>query len=832
MECPKQVCVVRKALLEEAKGKVRGGLSAKTVALHTSHFWTAWLKSVVRCDDEACSSLGEEGDRTLASPSHQSAVPSAKRLTGRKYEGRTIQEEAKLWPFTEGSREAESLSVLKGPARETSAVPLAKMKQMPEAYLGLSISHTLVTVPAYFNDARRQATADAEAMAGLPPGNHKRAEPWVKGISMGSDLSHEYAGDHQSPTTLHRTPQLQTGASRARPKGPAVGIDLGTTYSCVAVCQKGKVDIIANDHGNRTTPSYVAFTDRERLVGEAAELQIGLNPENTVFGAKRLIGRRFDDSVVQSDLKHWPFQVVGVSGKKAKVQVSYRGMERAFYPEEISAMVLYKLRQSAEAYLGRPVTQAVITVPAYFDDAQRQATIDAGAIAGFKVLKLINEPTAAAIAYDLQGSDQRRASRNILVFDLGGGTFDVSILTAQDGVFEVKATAGDTHLGGEDFDQRLVDHLAQEFKRKYQEDVGWSKKAMQRLKVACEKAKRTLSSNVTAVISIDALYKGVDFHTTVTRASFEDLCADLFQATLGHVERALEDARIKKTQVHSILLVGGSTRIPMIQRLLSKFFDGQELVKAINPDEAVAQGAAVQAAVLTGHRYQNLQNLVLLDVTPVSLGLETAGGFMDMFVKRNTPIPTKETRSFTTTEDNQDSLCLQIYEGERMMIKHNHLLGTLKLSGLQPAPRCVSVITVTFEIDHNNILTVSATEMSTGKSKQLVITDTRGRLDREEMERLIHEEEQQRAREKVEKEKMEALNSLESTTFQLKRAATEGRSLDERAKRRVLEMCEETAAWIEGNQLAPKKEYEERRRELEDVGYSIISHFTTGAEKS
>ncbi|XP_063002210.1 heat shock 70 kDa protein-like [Elgaria multicarinata webbii] len=649
---------------------------------------------------------------------------------------------------------------------------------------------------------------------------------------MGADISHEEAQD----TMINSSPPLsaplfKSAASRARPKGPAVGIDLGTTYSCVAVCQKGMVETIANSHSNRTTPSCVAFTDRERLVGEPADVQAGLNPENTVFCTKRLIGRSYGDPLVQSDLKRYPFQVVEGGNGKVKIQVSYRGLEKVFHPEEISAMVLSNLKQMAEAYLGRPVTQAVITVPAYFNDAQRQATIDAAAIAGLSVLALINEPTSAAIAYGLNDSDRWKVKRNLLVFDLGGGTFDVSILTVQDGIFEVVATTGDTHLGGEDFDQRLADHLTQEFKKKHNEDLTQSTKAMQRLKAACEKAKRTLSSNVTAIVSIDALYKGVDFHTVVTRATFEDLCSDLFHAALLHVERGLEDAGVKKSQVHDIVLVGGSTRIPMMQKLLSQFFDGQELCKTVNPDEAVAYGAAIHAAILTGHRYQNLQNLLLLDITPVSLGLETVGGVMDVVVKRNSPIPTKETRNFSTTEDNQSSLFLQVYEGERTLTKHNRLLGTVTLSGLQPAPRCVPIILVTFHIDHNSILTVSAMERISGNNKQLTITDTRGCLDREEIERIVHEEEEHRAQEKAEEEKREALNSLESSTLQLKRVAVEEKSLDDRAKRRVLEMCEETAAWLEGNRRAPKKEYEARKRELEDVCYSIITHFTTDGEK-
>ncbi|XP_060112570.1 heat shock 70 kDa protein-like [Heteronotia binoei] len=642
---------------------------------------------------------------------------------------------------------------------------------------------------------------------------------------MGADLSHGNAENLCVGPAPQSGPRIRTTPARTRPKGPAVGIDLGTTYSCVAVCQKGRVDVIANNYGSRTTPSCVAFTDRERLVGEAAEMQRVLHPENTVFGAKRLIGRRYDDPAVQSSRNHWPFQVVG-GEERVQVKVSYRGGEKAFYPEEISAMVLSRLKQVAEAYLGRPVSQAVITVPAYFNDAQRQATIDAAAIAGLKLLCLINEPSAAAIAYGLNVGPHWKAKRNILIFDLGGGTLDVSVLSIQNGVFDVMAISGDTQLGGEDFDQRLLNHLVLEFKKKHSEDISQSHKAMQRLKAACEKAKRALSSNVRATISVDSLYNGVDFCITITRACFEDLCADLFQTTMEHVGRVLEDAGIKKTQVHDIVLVGGSTRIPMIQNLLSKFFEGKELNKSINPEEVVAHGAAVQAAILTGHRYQNLENLLLLDVTPVSLGLETVGGVMDVLVKRNSPIPTKETRNFSTTEDNQTSLFLQVYEGERTLTKHNRLLGTVTLSGLQPSPRCVPVIVVTFAINHNNILTVSAMERNTGNSKQLVITDTRGRLDREEMERILKEEEELREQEKVEQEKIEALNSLESSTFQLKRTAEQGKSLDDRAKRRVLEMCEETTLWLEENQLAPKKEYEERKRELEDVCYSIITHFS------
>ncbi|XP_038238956.1 heat shock 70 kDa protein 1A-like [Dermochelys coriacea] len=607
-----------------------------------------------------------------------------------------------------------------------------------------------------------------------------------------------------------------------RAKGPAVGIDLGTTYSCVGVFQHGKVEIIANDQGNRTTPSYVAFTDTERLVGDPAKSQAALNPQNTVFDAKRLIGRMVEDPMVQLDMRHWPFQVVSDTGK-LKVQVSFKGKEKAFYPEEISAIVLTKMKQTAEAYLGCPITQAVITVPAYFNDSQRRATIDAGTIAGLHVLKILNEPTAAAIAYGLEASREGEGKRNILIFDLGGGTFDVSILRVDDGIFEVKATAGDTHLGGEDFDNRLVDHLVREFRRKHKEDLSQDKKAMQRIRVACERAKRTLSSGTAAAISIDSLYKGVDFHTTVTRARLEDLCSDLFQATLKPLGKALRDANMNKDQIHDIVLVGGSTRIPKVQTLLQEFFSGRELSKNINPDEAVAYGAAVQAAILTSNRSQGLQNVLLLDVTPLSLGIDTVGGLMAAVVKRNSPVPTQESMDFTTAEDDQETVVFAVYEGERPMSRNNHLLGTFILSGLPLARRGEPVIQVSFSIDANNILTVSARDTDTGNTSQLTITDTRGRLDREEVERMVREAEEHRAQDETQQEKVTAMNSLESCALHLKRAAEGGQALDGRAKKRVLELCEEATSWLESNQLAEKEVYEERRRELEEAWDLVFS---------
>ncbi|CAH0399252.1 unnamed protein product [Chilo suppressalis] len=597
---------------------------------------------------------------------------------------------------------------------------------------------------------------------------------------------------------------------------PAVGIDLGTTYSCVGVFQHSKVEIIANDQGNRTTPSYVAFTDTERLIGDAAKNQAAMNPKNTVFDAKRLIGRKFDDPKIQQDLRQWPFNVVSESGKP-KIVVEYKNQQRKFSPEEISSMVLTKMKETAETYLGGTVKDAVITVPAYFNDSQRQATKDAGTIAALNVIRIINEPTAAALAYGLDKN--LKGDKNVLIFDLGGGTFDVSILQIAEGsLFEVRSTAGDTHLGGEDFDSRMVNHFCQEFEKKYKKNLKENPKAMRRLRTACERSKRTLSSSTEASLEIDALHEGIDFYSKITRARFEELCSDLFRQTLGPVERALKDAGLNTREIHDVVMVGGSTRIPKVQRLLQEFFSGKTLNLSINPDEAVAYGAAVQAAILSGSKDTRIQDVLLVDVTPLSLGIETAGGVMTRLVERNSRIPIAQKQIFSTYADNQPAVTIQIYEGERAMTKDNNLLGTFNLTGIPPAPRGVPQIQVTFDIDANGILNVSAEDKSTGHSEQITISNDKGRLSKKDIEKMLQDAEKFKVEDEVARKKVEIRNQLEGYIFGCKTAAENASSrLTNEERNAVLSECTEQLNWLEANPDAPKEELERRLERAQKV---------------
>ena len=616
-------------------------------------------------------------------------------------------------------------------------------------------------------------------------------------------------------------------------EGHCVGIDLGTTYSCVGVMQHGSVEIISNEHGNRTTPSYVAFNGTDRLIGTEAKLQSSTNPENTVYDAKRLIGREYSDETVQRDMKIWPFKVVSKGGKP-HISATWKGEEKTFTPEEISAMILTRMRDTAEAYLGEKVKHAVITVPAYFNDAQRQATKDAGRIAGLDVMRIINEPTAAAIAYGLDKRDVEE-ERNILVFDLGGGTFDVSLLTLDGGIFEVKATAGDTHLGGEDFDNNMVKHCLQDFKRRHRKDASNSVRARRRLQTACERAKRTLSSSTTAFIELDALFEGVDYTTSLSRAKFEHMNDELFRKTLRPVEKVLRDSGVSKSEVHEIVLVGGSTRIPKVQKLLSDFFGGKELCRSINPDEAVAYGAAVQGAILSGVDNETTSEILLLDVCPLSVGIETAGGVMTALIERNTTIPAEKSQTFSTYSDNQPGVLIQVYQGERTMTRDNVELGKFNLDGIAPAPRGVPQIEVTFNIDSCGILNVSARDKATGRENKIEITNDKGCLSKEDIDRMVSEAEKYREEDEQRRQEIDVRNGFESYIYSVKNSLDEERVksvLGEEEVDAVKKRLEEEIDWLETHEGESVETVKSRKSELESYVNPIMSKLYAAGEGS